>query len=81
MTSFAHYDHDRAGLWFSINVEKEEILAFITSDALHAHFKASRNKSSQLAAYMENRKVIETKALRQLVCGRPRPVKLGAADF
>ncbi len=69
------------GLWFSIEIEHEEIVVFISMAALTDRFNASPEKGSQLAAYKRNQKIIDAVALRQFNAGFPRPIKLETADF
>jgi hypothetical protein len=76
-----NYDDARKGVWFSIEIEEDEFLAFVSDDALRVHFEASRTKESQLAAFNENRKRIVSLARRRFLDGAVRPIKLRAADF
>jgi hypothetical protein len=81
MTSCAQQHDDRKGLWFSIEIENEEFVAFISAEALSVHFNASDKKSSQQAAYKQNRDIIDAVAQRKFLSGAPRPIKLDASDF
>lgn len=75
----------RDGLWFSIEIEKDEFLAFISTEALDAHFKAPPRQcdagTAAVASYRANRSVIDAVARQKFLSGFPRPIKLGAADF
>ncbi len=78
--------HDRhnnvqQGLWFSIEIEKEEIVIFISMDALTDRFNASPKKCDQLAAYKKNKEIIDAVAHRKFHEGVVRPIKLSVADF
>lgn len=76
------YNHSvRGGLWFSIEVEKDEFLVFISSDALGTHFQAEKAKEDPAAAYRANRSLIDSVARHKFLSGSPRPIRLGAADF
>lgn len=76
-----NYDVARKGVWFSIKIEDDEFLAFVSDEALRTHFEASRTKESQLAAFRENRQRIVSVARRRFLDGVSRPIKLRAADF
>jgi hypothetical protein len=76
-----NYDTVRKGVWFSIEIENEEFLAFVSDEALRIHFEASKTKQSQLSAFKENRKRIISVARRRFLERVSRPVKLGAEDF
>jgi hypothetical protein len=76
-----NYDTARKGIWFSIEIENEEFLAFVSDEALRTHFEASKTKQSQLSAFKENRKLIASVARRRFLEGVSRPVKLNAEDF
>lgn len=70
------------GLWFSLLIEDEEFIAFISADALCSHFKApSCNERTLLAVYNENQQIIDTVARSKFLRGAPRPIKLTSADF
>jgi hypothetical protein len=72
----------RKGLWFSIHIENEEFVAFISADALRAHFKASDGAGRQMMrAYRENRTAIESMARRRFLDGAARPIRLEVSDF
>ena len=72
----------RKGLWFSIHIEDEEFVAFISSEALRTHFEASGETGRQIMrAYRENRATIESIARRRFLDGAARPVRLMASDF
>jgi hypothetical protein len=76
-----NYDDARKGVWFSMEIEDDEFLAFVSDEALKVHFDASRTKESQLAAFKENKKRIISVARRRFLDGVARPVKLRAHDF
>jgi hypothetical protein len=76
-----NYDGVRKGVWFSIEIEEDEFLAFVSDEALQVHFEASGTKESQLAAFKENRKRIVSLARRRFLDGAVRPIKLRAPDF
>ncbi len=71
----------RNGLWFSIEIDEEEFVAFVTAQALDEHFNASKSKDSRRVAYRQNRKTIDSVARRKFFSGFPRPISLGVADF
>lgn len=71
----------RDGLWFSIEIEKDEFLVFISTEALGVHCKDPQKKSEALAAYRANRHLIDAVARQKFLNGYPRPIKLGAGDF
>ena len=74
-------NHVQDGLWFSIEIEQDEFLAFISSEALARHFGEPQKKRDAAAAYWANRNVIDAVARQKFLDGFPRPIKLGAADF
>lgn len=76
-----NYDEARKGVWFSMHIEDDEFLAFVSDEALRAQFGASRSKESQLAAFKENKNLIVSVARRRFFDGAARPVKLWPADF
>jgi hypothetical protein len=76
-----NYDEARKGVWFSMEIDDDEFLAFISAEALRMHFDASRTKESQLAKFKENKKRIVSVARRRFLDGVTRPIKLRAADF
>jgi hypothetical protein len=71
----------RNGLWFSIEIDEEEFVAFVTAEALDEHFNASKNKESRRTAYRQNQKTIDLVARRKFFSGFPRPINLDVADF
>jgi hypothetical protein len=81
MTTDTYYDGTRQGLWFTFDVGQEQLIAFISDEALRVHFKWSRESGSQHIAYKENQKIIEEVARRRLLDGCTRPIKLGVVDF
>ncbi|RJF96833.1 DUF1488 family protein [Noviherbaspirillum cavernae] len=81
MTTTYTNDGARDGLWFSIEIEKDEFLAFISTEALAAHFRTPKKRSDAIAAYKENQNIIDAVARHKFLNGFPRPIKLGAADF
>ena len=81
MTSLEMQNEARQGLWFSIKIGEEEIVVFISVNALIDRFYASAKKSDQRAAYKKNKKIIDAVAYRKFHEGVPRPIKLTTADF
>lgn len=81
MTSLDIHNEARQGLWFSIKIGEEEIVVFISVNALIDRFQASAKKSDQRAAYKKNKKIIDAVAYRKFHEGVPRPIKLKADDF
>jgi hypothetical protein len=81
MTLQRHYGAAREGVWFSLDVEREEYVAFISTEALNAHFRTVDEKSSQLSAYKDNRAIINAVARQKFLSGASRPVKLDVVDF
>lgn len=70
------------GLWFSIAIENDEFIAFVSADALHIHFNAScKRGSSLLRAYQQHQHIIDAAARRKFLSGAARPVKLSVGDF
>lgn len=70
------------GLWFSIEIEEEEFLAFISSAALHKHFNApEKAEKVLLRTYLTHQEVIHETARRKFLNGSARPVKLCVHDF
>jgi hypothetical protein len=74
-------DTTRDGLWFSIEIEKDEFLVFISTEALGVHCTDPQKKSDALAAYRANRHLIDAIARQKFLNGHPRPIKLSAGDF
>jgi hypothetical protein len=68
------------GIWFSLIIEGEEFIAFLSEEALNDHFNAATADSQRLA-YRRNREQINSVARRKFDTGFPRPIKLVAADF
>lgn len=81
MTAHTSYDHSRKGIWFGIEIDNEEFVAFITVDALAVHFRSSGEKGCLVRAYKANRDVIETAAREKFLSGFARPVRLSVGDF
>lgn len=69
------------GLWFSISVENNEYLAYISGDALANHFGAMPSAAGHLAAYQRNQARIDAVAEAKFLSGAQRPVKLSTIDF
>jgi hypothetical protein len=70
------------GLWFSIAIEEDEYIAFISFDALHIHFNAPRKSDNALLrTYLNNQETIDAAALRKFLNGAARPIKLSVGDF
>jgi hypothetical protein len=76
-----NYDAVRKGIWFSIEIENEEFLAFVSEEALRIHFEASKTRQGQLSAFKQNRERIISVARRRFLERIARPVKLRAEDF
>lgn len=75
----AHAAKTKDGLWFSIEIERDEFLVFISSEALGC--QSLQKENNPLAAYKANRQVIDAVARQKFLSGYPRPIKLGATDF
>ena len=71
----------KKGLWFSLYVDQEEIVAFIPKIVLDTHFSASEIKSDTREIYKNNRFIIDTVAHIKLKAGYPRPINLDVSDF
>jgi hypothetical protein len=72
----------KSGVWFSIHIEEEEFVAFITADALQARFQKDAQPADKLAStYQKNRQVIDALAKRKFLGGALRPVQVTASDF
>lgn len=70
------------GIWFSIHIENEEFIAFVSAESLRIHFKADGRSSRQLLrAYNEHQWHIDSVARRKFLNGAARPVRLTVADF
>lgn len=70
------------GLWFTIEVDGEEYIAFISSAALHVYFSAAGTSKQQLtAAYRRHRKMIDAIAMAKFQDQAPRPIQLDIGDF
>jgi hypothetical protein len=81
MEPFIKYDSTRKGVWFSLEIQHEEYLALISSDALNVHFHASKKECDQLTAYKKNRIAIDQVAYRKFANDAFRPIRLSVADF
>lgn len=70
------------GLWFSIHIEEEEFIAFVTSEVLHTYFNASQYKKNPLqCSYSDNQEKISKLARRKFLNGARRPIYITRADF
>jgi hypothetical protein len=70
------------GLWFSITIENEEFIAFVSADALLIHFDApSKMNNALLRAYQQHQHIIDAAAHRKFFSGAVRPIKLSVGDF
>lgn len=69
------------GLWFSISVDNNEYVAFISGDALGNHFGALPTASGHLAAYRRHQVRIDAMAESKFRAGAQRPIKLSTIDF
>jgi len=70
------------GLWFSFQVDDEEFIAFVSAEALKAHFHAGgAGDRHLLRAYNENQSRIDAVARQRFLNGAPRPVRLSEKDF
>lgn len=70
------------GLWFSIQIEQDEFLAFVSADVLCIHFNASKAaKRVLMQAYRKHQRTIDEAARRKFIRGAPRPVQLSVGDF
>jgi len=82
MVSHSISDDPTDGLWFSIDIDGEEFIAFIATAALQIHFGAPNNQGRHLlSAYKKNQTLIDESAKRKFLGGAPRPIKLGVGDF
>ncbi|MGV3653191.1 MAG: DUF1488 family protein [Noviherbaspirillum sp.] len=68
------------GLWFSLLIEGEEFVAFLSDEALNDRFNAT-TPGRQRLAYRLHREYIDSIARRKFATGFPRPIRLVAADF
>jgi len=68
-------------LWFSIEIEQDEFVAFISNEALENHFKEPRENGDAVAAYRANQSIIDSVARQKFLRGFPRPIKLSSGDF
>ena len=70
------------GLWFSIHIEGEEFIAFVSAEALRIHFKPiNGGERGLLRAYHQNQEVIDSVAMQRFLGGAARPIRLTASDF
>ncbi|GAB3544127.1 hypothetical protein GCM10027343_18840 [Noviherbaspirillum agri] len=70
------------GLWFSIHIEGEEFIAFVSAEALRIHFKSpQRGERGLLRAYHQNQDAIDAVAIQKFLRGADRPIRLTASDF
>ena len=70
------------GLWFSIHIEGEEFIAFVSAEALRIHFKpVNGGERALLRAYHQNQQVIDLVATQKFLGGADRPIRLAASDF
>jgi hypothetical protein len=70
------------GIWFSIHIEEDEFVAFITAEALRTGFKTRTRVSSKLGStYQKNQQVINALAKRKFLSGAARPIQVTAADL
>jgi hypothetical protein len=81
MKSSSKDGSSQKGLWFSIEMENEEFVAFVAAEVLEKRFNAKRTAESRRVAYRQNRQFIDSVARRNFLRGFPRPLKLGMADF
>lgn len=74
-------DSLQKGLWFSILIDSDEFVAFISGEALAEHFNGATNADSPLAIYKKHHEQINAVAEKKFLGGCMRPVKLAAVDF
>lgn len=75
------YDSEMEGHWFSVNIEGEEQVAFISSKALREHFDPEKKSINPCTVYKRHRKCIETVAQRKFRHSVSEPILLRASDF
>jgi hypothetical protein len=64
------------GVWFSIDIEDEEFIAFISTEALSATFHVDEKKPPKLrSSYSVQREMINAVAKRKFLSGSLRPIE------
>ena len=81
MTTSAQRTAAPAGLWFSIKIDSEELVALLASDALQRLLEDGGAAAEPRSAYRRNRKVIDALARQKFLDGCPRPFKVEASDL
>jgi hypothetical protein len=70
------------GLWFSLEINGEEYVAFISAQAMLIHFQAKGMSKSQLnECFRNNQERIVAVAKNRFLTHATRPVKLDVNDF
>jgi len=81
MASHDKYETEQIGLWFTIEINQEEHVAFISMKALDEHFEAEQKCISPLTAYKRHRKCIHSVAKRKVIDGSTKQIVLRVSDF
>lgn len=77
-----HNSDAQKGLWFSFEIDGEEYVAFISTEALRCHFQAAgANKRHLVHAYRNHQNRIHAVAQERFHHRAPRPIKLDVGDF
>jgi hypothetical protein len=80
MSEYIYDDKESRGLWFSIEIEQDEFLVYITDRALNVHFDAEKIGNRRFA-YIHHRNTLQRVAREKFLNGAPRPIKLDVGDF
>jgi hypothetical protein len=70
-----------SGHWFSIKINTEEFIIFLSLDAIEKRFANADKVFEPKLAYKKNRKLIDAVARRKFLQGCPRPITVVAEDF
>jgi hypothetical protein len=74
-------DSLQKGLWFSILIDGDEFVAFISGEALAEHFDEAKGTDSPLTVYSRHHDQINAVAEKKFLGGCLRPIKLTTLDF
>lgn len=69
------------GLWFSIYINNDQHIVFVSSQTLRDCFAATEAQIEDLELYRKNKERIQQIAIQRFLEGQSRPVRLRPTDF
>lgn len=75
------YDDSRKGVWFSVRIEKNDVVAFISTRVLINHFEATHGPENQIERCAANKGRIDEVVIQKYIDGFPIPITVSSDDF